>query len=166
MTTRTKGLAMLLAIGALTTWALAAGAGAQGTPRTCRAADLAGAIIDVQGAAGSRDGRLILVNSSSHACRLRGFPGATLVARSGRRLATNVHHAAGTVRTVTLPSGSAAASTIHWNVIPSGTQRCATAPFLRVDPPPGGGHTVRVQFGDTACRGRLDLGPLTGASTV
>jgi hypothetical protein len=141
------------------------GAGASSTSR-CRARDLAGAIIDVQGAAGTRSGRLILVNKSSTSCRIKGFVGVRLVGTNGVPLPTHVNHLRGTpVRTVVIRSGAAGALTIRWNVIPSGSTACATAEWLRVSPP-GDTHTVRVFFGDTACRGQVAVGPVTNPATV
>lgn len=139
-------------------------AGAAGT-RQCRARDFAGAIIDVQGAAGSRFGRLILVNKSSSTCRTKGFVGAQLIGTSGAPLPTHVSHLGGAVKTVVIRSGAAGALTIRWNVIPSGATPCATARWLRVSPP-GDTHTLRVFFGDTACRGQIGVGPVTNPATV
>jgi hypothetical protein len=145
--------------------ALPAVVAAQSTPR-CAAGDLAGAIIDVQGAAGSRDGRLILVNTASRTCHSKGFIGGQLVGTDGRSLTTHVQRDHRTTsRTVQIKSGAAAVLTVHWNVIPSGDTPCPKARWLRVTPPDDT-KTVRVYFGDTACRGRLTVGPLTNPATV
>src|SRR4051795_7176424 len=74
---------------------LPAGAGAQNTPR-CQASDLAGAIIDTQGGAGSRDGRLILVNTSAHTCHTKGFVGGQLIDTSNHPLTTHVQRSSAT----------------------------------------------------------------------
>jgi hypothetical protein len=141
-----------------------AGAGAQSTPR-CQASDLAGAIIDTQGGAGSRDARLILVNTSAHTCHTKGFVGGQLVDTSNQPLTTHVQRSSATPHTVVVKPGAAAAVALHWNVIPSGSAPCRLARWLRVTPP-GGTSPVRVYFHDTACRGELGVGPVTNPRTV
>src|SRR3954452_19112550 len=80
-----------------------AGAGAQTTPR-CRASDLAGAIIDTQGGAGSRDARLILVNTSARTCHTKGFIGGQLIDTSNQPLTTHVQRSGATPHTVVVKS--------------------------------------------------------------
>ena len=144
---------------------LPSGAGAAGPPR-CRAADLAGAIIDVQGAAGSRFGRMILVNKSGHSCHTRGFIGAQLIGTDGRPLPTHVHRDHSTpTRTILIRSGAAGALQLRWSVVPSGSRPCKTARWLRVTPPDGT-RSLRVFFGDTACRGDIDIRAVTDPSSV
>jgi hypothetical protein len=143
---------------------LPSGAGAQSTPR-CRASDLAGAIIDTQGGAGSRDARLILVNTSAHTCHTKGFIGGQLIDTSNHPLTTHVQRSAATPHTVVVKPGAAAAVALHWNVIPSASTPCKLARWLRVTPPDGT-TTLRVYFHDTACRGDLSVGPVTQARTV
>jgi hypothetical protein len=143
---------------------LPAGAGAQSTPR-CRASDFAGAIIDTQGGAGSRDARLILVNTSTHTCHTKGFIGGQLIDTNDQPLTTHVQRSGATPHTVIVKSGAAAAVALHWNVIPSGSTPCRLARWLRVTPP-GGTSTLRVYFHDTACRGELGVGPVTDPRTV
>jgi Protein of unknown function (DUF4232) len=150
---------------AAATVAIPAGARAGGSP-LCRAGQLAGAIIDVQGGAGSRNGRLILVNRGRRACHTKGFIGGQLIGAGGRRLTTHIVRDHGTpARRVVIPSGGAGALTVHWNVVPSGNGPCRTAKWLRVTPPDRTA-TLRVHFGDTACRGRIDVGPVTNPATV
>ena len=141
-----------------------AGAARNSTPR-CRASDLAGAIIDEQGAAGSRDARLVLTNTSRRTCHSRGFIGGQLIGLDDRPLTTHVTRTGAATRTVTIKPGAAAALTIHWNVIPSGNTRCKVARWLMVTPPDDT-TTVRVYFRSTACRGELTVGPLTNPRTV
>ena len=143
---------------------LPSGAGAQSTP-LCHTSDLAGAIIDTQGGAGSRDARLILVNTSTHTCHTKGFIGGQLIGTSNQPLTTHVQRSGATPHTVVVKSGAAAAVALHWNVIPSGSTPCRLARWLRVTPP-GGTSTLRVYFHDTACRGELRVGPVTNPRTV
>jgi Domain of unknown function (DUF4232) len=143
---------------------LPSGAGAQSTP-LCHASDLAGAIIDTQGGAGSRDARLILVNTSTHTCHTKGFIGGQLIGTSNNPLTTHVRRSTATAHTVVVKPGAAAAVALHWNVIPSGNTPCRLARWLRVTPPDGT-STLRVYFHDTACRGELGVGPVTDPRTV
>lgn len=143
---------------------LPSGADAQSTP-LCRTSDLAGAIIDTQGGAGSRDARLLLVNTSTHTCHTKGFIGAQLIDTDNHPLPTHVQRSGATPHTVVVKSGAAAAVALHWNVIPSGSTPCRLARWLRVTPP-GGTATLRVYFHDTACRGELGVGPVTDPRTV
>jgi hypothetical protein len=153
----------LAAVGALV--ALPVGAAAQSTPR-CHSDDLAGAIIDEQGGAGSRDARLILTNTSSRTCHTKGFIGGQLIGLDDQPLATHVARDHSTpAQTVVIKSGAAAALTLHWNVIPSANSPCRTARWLRVTPP-GETTSIRVYFRDTACRGALGVGPLTAPRSV
>lgn len=128
---------------------------------SCHATDLAGALIDVQGAAGSQFGRVILINTSPRTCHLRGFPGGRFVASGGRRIPTHVtrDHATAVRRVVILP-GSAAAFGLRWSDVPSGSQRCKTARWLRVTPP-NATSTLRVHFGHAPCGGRLSVRAVT-----
>jgi len=132
----------------------------------CTAGRLAGAIIDVQGAAGSRFGRLILTNTSGQSCRTRGFIGGRLIAAGGAPLPTPiVHEAPSPPRRVIIRSGAAASVGIAWSVIPSGNRPCRTARWLRVRPPHAT-RTIRVFFGSTACRGTIRVRPVVPAGTV
>ena len=109
---------------------------------------------------------MILINVSSRTCHSKGFIGGQLVATNGRLLSTHVHRdQRDTPRTVAIKPGAAAALTVHWSVIPSGNTTCRTARWLRVTPPDQM-TSLRVYFGDTACRGDLDVGTLMNPTTV
>lgn len=138
---------------------LPAGAGGQTTPR-CTASALSGAIIDEDGGAGSRGARLLLVNTSPRTCHTRGFIGGQLIDTNERPLPTKISRAQQASRTIGIKSGAAGAVTLQWNVIPSGNRPCVTARWLRVTPPDGT-TSIRVYFGDRACRGEITVGPVT-----
>ena len=146
--------------------AVTARAGAATATPECRAADLAGAIIDVQGAAGSRFGRLILVNTSARTCHTKGFIGGRFVGDDGRALPTHVTRDHSTpARTVSIKSGAAGAVQLRWSAVPSGSAPCTRARWLRVTPPDDT-KTLRVYFGDAPCRGELDVRAITSPATV
>lgn len=145
---------------------MSAASPAAGSGPRCRAGDLAGAIIDVQGAAGSRSGRLVLVNTSSRTCHAKGFVGARLIGPDGRPLATHVTRDHSTpARTVVIRSGAAGAVEVRWNVVPSGSEPCPLAHWLRVTPPDAT-TTLRVYFGSRVCRGDLEVRAVTNPATV
>jgi hypothetical protein len=132
----------------------------------CRAADLAGAIIDVQGAAGSQFGRLILVNTSARTCHTKGFIGGRFVGDDGHALPTHVRRDHSTpARTVVIKSGAAGALQLRWSDVPSGSAPCTRARWLRVTPPDDT-KTLRVYFGAAPCRGDLDVRAITSPRTV
>jgi len=129
----------------------------------CRAGDLAGAIIDVQGAAGSQFGRLVLVNTSSRTCHTKGYIGGQFVGTDGHNITTHVTRDSSTTpRTIQIKSGAAAALQLRWSLVPSGSAPCKTARWLRVTPPDNTA-TLRVYFGSTPCRGDLQVRAITDA---
>jgi hypothetical protein len=155
---------LLAALGAAVLLPAGVGEGAQSTPR-CHASDLAGAIIDEQGGAGSRDARLILVNTSARTCHTKGFIGGKLIGLDDQPLTTHVQRSGATPHTVVIKSGAAGAVALHWNVVPSGSTPCRLARWLRVTPPDDTA-TLRVYFRDMACRGEIGVGPVTSPRTV
>jgi hypothetical protein len=141
-------------------------AGAAASTPECRAGDLAGAIIDVQGAAGSQFGRLILVNKSSRTCHTKGFIGGQFVGQDGHALPTHVIRDHSTpARTVVIRSGAAGALQLRWSDVPSGSAPCARARWLRVTPPDDT-RTLRVYFGAAPCRGDLEVRAITSPARV
>jgi Protein of unknown function (DUF4232) len=156
-----RKLAAALVVTAAAAAATSHSAGAATSTPECRAADLAGAIIDTQGAAGSRFGRLILVNKSARTCHTKGFIGGRFVGDDGRSLPTHVMRDHSTpARTVIIKSGAAGALQLRWSAVPSGSAPCKRARWLRVTPPDDT-RTLRVYFGDAPCRGELEVRAIT-----
>jgi hypothetical protein len=134
---------------------------AAGNGPECKAGDLAGAIVDVQGAAGSQFGRVILINKSPRTCHTRGFVGGQLVGTDNKPIATDVTRDHTTAaKTIVVKSGAAAAFQLRWSLIPSGSTPCKKARWLRVTPPDDTGQ-LRVYFNSTPCRGDLDVRAIT-----
>lgn len=140
--------------------------GASAAAPKCRAFRLAGAIIDQQGAAGSLFGRLILVNKSNRACRMRGFPRGFFIRPNGMPLDTTITHRQAPRRLVRVAPGQAAAFQVRWSDVPIGNNPCPRAKWLMIKPPGPSLHSVRVHFGSTPCGGALQVGPITDPSTV
>jgi hypothetical protein len=132
----------------------------------CRAGDLAGAIIDVEGAAGSQFGRLVLVNTSARTCHTKGFIGGQFVGTDNRPISTHVTRDRSTrAKTVVVKSGAAAALQLRWSLVPSGSTPCKKARWLRVTPPDDT-NSVRVYFNSTPCRGDLEVRAITDPRSV
>jgi hypothetical protein len=156
-----RRLATISVLVALVAATAASRAGAAAAGPECRASQLAGAIIDVQGAAGSRYGRLILTNTSTKTCHTKGFIGGRFVGDDGHALTTHVtrDHTT-TPRTVVIKSGAAGALRLRWSAVPSGSAACTRARWLRVTPPDDT-RTLRVYFGAAPCRGELSVRAIT-----
>jgi hypothetical protein len=162
-----RNIAVAGCLAALVTWSALAGLaqGAGAGPR-CRGVDLSGAIIDVQGAAGSQFGRVILINKSSRTCHMKGFAGARLIDKDNHPLPTHVTRDHSTpVKRVVVRRGAAAAFELRWSNVPSDATPCKTARWLRVTPPHSS-SSVRVHFGGAPCRGDLEVRAITDPSTV
>ena len=150
----------------LVAWsALGTAAQAAAGPR-CGGGDLVGALIDVEGAAGSEFGRIILINKSSRTCRIKGFAGAKLIDKQNHALPTHVTRDHSTpVKRVGVRPGAAAAFQLRWSNIPSDGNPCKKARWIRVNPP-GSSSSVRVRFGAAPCRGDLEVRAITDPSSV
>jgi hypothetical protein len=160
----------------LTTTALAApvvavtpasGTGAVASTPTCNAKNFAGALIQIQGAAGSGFGQLILVNKSKTTCHSSGFIGGTFLSPAGKELHTTITQEAFSspvnckaTKPCAVVPGSALRADLHWSHIPVGSQQtCEKTRALRIKLP-GTEGTTRVNFPDTACNGALIVRPL------
>ena len=161
-----RRLVMLGAVVSLSLVALIGAAHGAGSGPLCRAGDLAGAITDVQGGAGSQFGRLVLVNKSSHTCHTKGFIGGQFVGTDNHAIATHVTRDPSTsAKTVVDKSGAAAALQLRWSLVPSGSEPCKKARWLRVTPPDDT-DSVRVYFNSTPCRGDLEVRAITDPRSV
>jgi hypothetical protein len=157
---------VLVAVGALGALAVLP-AGAQAAAPKCRSFRLAGAIIDQQGAAGTLSGRLILVNKSQRACRMRGFPKGFFIGTNGMPINTHITHRQSPRRNVRVGPGEAAAFGLSWSDVPRGNNPCPRARWLMIQPPGiAARRSVAVHFGSTPCGGRLQVGPIVDPSSA
>jgi Domain of unknown function (DUF4232) len=162
----TKASALILASAALAAVAVAgtpaSGAGAAASTPKCNAKNFAGALIQIQGAAGSGFGQLILVNKSKTTCHSSGFIGGTFLGPAGQGLQTTITHEAFSssanckaAKPCVVVPGSALRADLHWSHIPVASQQsCEKTRALRVTLH-GTNGTTRVNFPDTACNGDL-----------
>jgi hypothetical protein len=135
---------------------LLAPASAHAAPR-CHTAGLSGRLGRVDAGAGSRFVPLVLRNTSSHTCTLRGYIGGRL-----EGLETHVVRVGGTpVSTVTVRPGKAAVSDIRWSAIPADTTGCPTPTTFAVTPPDETAQLrVKWRGGEVCGGGRIDVRPL------
>ena len=106
----------------------------------CRATALNVKIVALDSGAGQRYGSIVLTNSSSASCTVKGYPGMQLFA-AGKPVPTRVVRVSSPApTTVTLKPGAQASSAISFGAIPTGSESatgpCETTPTTaRVTPP-------------------------------
>ena len=124
-----------LALAVLVAAAVAPGAGAASRP--CRTADLKLVFAGSQGAAGTMFESLRLSPHRGVSCKLRGYPGVSLLGRHGRTLPVAVHREPGTVSTLSFSHAHPARFDVrHPSFDPRSTRPCRIhAFFFRVIPP-------------------------------
>lgn len=111
------------------------------------------------GAAGTIFYTLHLTNLSGHRCTVRGYPGVSAAALSGRRIGPGARRSGQSVRTITLANGSSARANLgiaEAGNFPPASCRQVTAAGLRVFAP---GSTVArfVPFPFQACTHQANL---------
>ena len=102
----------------------------------CHTSQLAAAVGQPQGAAGSAYVALTLTNKSSTACTLHGYPGVSLLDASGHQIGAPATRAAGPSPTIPLAPGAVASTTVHTlnaGVAPGGCR--APSSSVKIYPP-------------------------------
>lgn len=135
-----------------------------GTTPRCQTSQLRAQLAEPDGAAGNRYQKLTLRNVGA-ACRMWGWVGLQLEGPGVGLVPTSVVHT-GTPTSFTLPAGGTATTTLHWNVVPTGSESTTdpcepVASELRVYPP--GQSTARVPawtYGPVCGHGRFDVPPM------
>ncbi len=132
---------------------VAAPASARSSLARCHTAGLAGHLGRIDAGAGSRFAPLVLVNTSSRSCTLRGYVGGRLAG-----IKTRVVRVSGVpVTTVTLRPGGAAVSDLRWSAIPSNTSGCPTPSRFDVTPPDETTQLTVTWRGGPVCGGEIDV---------
>jgi hypothetical protein len=151
---------MILAA-ALAAAAVAAPAHAASIPR-CHTADLAGHLTNFDAGAGQRFASLVLANTSSHTCTLRGYVGGQLYGAPGKQIATSVVRDPGTIATLTVKAGQKAVTDMRWGAIPSGSATSCPTPKSFHVTPPDETTTLTASWGaGMICEsGRIEVRPL------
>lgn len=125
----------------------------------CQPADLAGAVLGSQGAAGTIELTISLRNATAAACALEGYPGMQLIDAAGTQLPTHVVPG-GTLSfdnfpkaPVTIGPGQSAYFNVGYSDVPAGGETtCPTSASLWVTPPDDVEHLV-VAARLTVCNG-------------
>ncbi len=133
----------------------------------CQPADLAGAVLGSQGAAGTIEITISLRNATAASCALEGYPGMALVDGAGNQQQTQVVPG-GTLSfddfpkaPVTLGPGQSAYFNVGYSDVPAGgSGACPTSASLWVTPPDDVTHLV-IPAQLTVCDGgKLTTSPV------
>jgi len=132
--------------------------------RPCDAAALRLTAGRVDAGAGQRYVAVILTNTTTVACTVRGYPGVAALDAAGRQV-TQARRVAGPSATVQLEPGGTASAVVHATAVPSGTATACPAdyPALLVTPPDTR-TSQRVAVTLPSCGG-LDVRPLVPGTT-
>lgn len=125
------------------------------------------------GASSGATGHLAImfkVHSKVHvACTMYGYPGAQLLDSRRHNLPTHVFRGTGYIignprpSVVVLKAGATAYFAMEWEHIPSGNQRCPTAPYIRITPPNDFSSALvhlGPSYGIDACGGIVRVTPV------
>ena len=141
------------------------------SPSACSAAQLRPAYAGTQGATGHLELTLSLRNLSGHACRIEGYPVATLIGVNGKPLPMRVTHGHGffpdtlrSARPVTLAPGARARFGVSFIVNNEyrGARVCRTAVGVVAGLPGWNGTAVSLRRGPkiAPCGNQLAVSPL------
>lgn len=118
----------------------------------CASANLTASLGETQGGAGQRYTALILTNTGTKACELRGFPGVSLLDASGTMIGQPASREGAEGTTVNLGPGGSASAALHTTAEGMGPACTPTSTKIRVYPPD---NTQAIDFAAayTACGG-------------
>jgi Protein of unknown function (DUF4232) len=142
-------------------------------PMACGSSQLTASYVDGQGAAGTLEATLQLVNTSGGACALDGYVTVQLLDGGGAPLPTNDVAGGGVAgnfagpSTFVLPPGAASQFVIFWSDVPTdGETTCPLANALQVAVPGDSTQLLVVVSGLASCNsGTVDVGPLRAPGT-
>lgn len=101
----------------------------------CSTEQLKGSLGETQSGAGQRYTVLILTNTGTKTCELRGFPGVSLLDAAGKQLGAPASREGNEGPTVTIAPGASASATLHTSAQGTGSACEPTSTQLRVYPP-------------------------------
>jgi len=136
-------------------------AGAAGSVAQCSTANLSAQLKEGDPAAGSRYATLVLTNTSTHSCTLRGYGGLGLLGAPGQGVPTDLRrNASPSPTTLTVSPGGSVRSLLHWARIPAEDEPgdCQpTAVTVVVTPPNQTTALLRPwEFGPVCQHGYID----------
>ncbi|MDO0938705.1 DUF4232 domain-containing protein [Streptomyces sp. DG2A-72] len=105
------------------------------TSTRCHTSELRASVGRVNPGAGQRNYPIVLTNTSSSTCTVRGYPGAAFVDASGKQLGPDPKRSDGSPTTVTLTPGSSAWAGLSYSSPEISGARTATPDSLLVTPP-------------------------------
>ncbi len=116
----------------------------------CRSENLRGSLGETEAGAGQRYTALVLTNTGTTACELRGFPGVSMLDASGALIGQPAGREGTEGPTVAIAPGAAASATLHTNAPGTGGTCTAASSRLRLFPPD---NTAAIEFAAsyTAC---------------
>ena len=131
-----------------------AGAGTPG-PVRCHTSELSASLTAGEPGAGQRYATLSLTNTSARTCTVFGYGGLQPLDASKKQLPITLTRDTGRPpKLITLAPGARVGRTIHWTVVPSGSQPCPTPAYASIIPPD---ETTALVIG-------WSLGPICGTT--
>ncbi len=163
--------ALMLGLGTLGL-AVVPTAGAVGSVARCSTADLSAQLKAGSPGAGQRYATVVLTNTSTHSCTLRGYGGLGLLGAPGQGVPTDLRRSASpSPTTLTVSPGGSVRSALHWTVIAAADEPegdCQpTAVTVVVTPPNQTTALLRPwEFGPVCQHGRIDQNAYVAGSAA
>jgi len=124
---------------------------------------LKGSVGETQSGAGQRYTALILTNTSTKACDMRGFPGVSLLDSSSKQIGQPASREGTEGPTLTLQPGASASASLHTSTSGMGAACDPTSMQIKVYPPDNTASlTIAATY--TACGG-FKVSTLVGGTT-
>lgn len=101
----------------------------------CATTQLKGGLGETQSGAGQRYTVLVLTNTGTKACELRGFPGVSLLDANGKQIGEPASREGTEGATVSIAPGASASTTLHTSAAGMGAQCDPSSSQIRVYPP-------------------------------
>ena len=101
----------------------------------CSTDQLKGGLGETQSGAGQRYTIVVLTNTGTKACDLRGFPGVSLLDANGKQIGEPASREGSEGATISIAPGASASTTLHTSAAGLGAQCDPTSAQLRVYPP-------------------------------
>ena len=118
----------------------------------CPTEQLRGALGESQSGAGQRYTVMVLTNTGTRACDLRGFPGVSLLDAAGKQIGQPATREGPEGQTVTLPPGGSVSTTLHTSAPGLGAPCDPASAQIRVYPPDNTA-SLMIASSYTACGG-------------
>jgi hypothetical protein len=135
------------------------GTGAPG-PSRCHTSELSASLTAGEPGAGQRYATLSLTNTSHRTCTVFGYGGLQPLDAAKKQLPITLTRDTGRPATlIRLAPGASVGRTIHWTVVPSGSQPCPTPAYASIIPPDETSPLVIGWSLGPVCGNRMDGWP-------